>query len=612
LAVVLVVAFHASPGAVQGGFIGVDVFYVISGYLITGLILKEQSTDCFSIKRFYARRARRILPALTVVIAATLVIGGFVLLPSPYERLGLHAMAGALFFPNILYWSEAGYFDASAQMKPLLHLWSLGVEEQFYLVWPLLMVLLRRWKVAPSPILCGLSVVSLIYSSIAVFYEPVAAFYSPLSRMWELGVGGVLASRRVKVPYPEIVSWLGIVLIVGISFVKLKNAPFPGLLAIVPVGGAAMVIAAGSSALTWRPLVALGLISYPLYLWHWPLLSFARICNEPAFVKIATVPLSICLAWVTNRYIEYPVRFGSLRSFGAAISGSTMFAVSLVAFVIFYSGGLPNRYPKGIQRVFAIMEYEYRSPGRYGRCWLDQWSKFDVYEPQCRNGEILIWGDSVSALLGTGLPKPYAQFSRDSCLPLLATRDDEFVIAEQKESSLGSRRLGEQCLKSNARIVDEILQLKPRRVILFGAWLFHVANWQSDPKLTESMRLTLHKLRSGIDDVILVGPSPAWLPSLPQTVFEFWSKFGALPDRLKVPPEDYQATDTVLRDIAADEHVRFISIFDALCNAEGCLSHTPESRSELLMFDHAHMTIDGATYVVEKLGLAQLGRPQAQ
>jgi peptidoglycan/LPS O-acetylase OafA/YrhL len=236
VAVALVVAFHAFPAAVPGGFIGVDIFFVISGYLITGVILDHQAVNSFSIKSFYIRRARRILPALAIVISATLVIGWFVLLPAHYERLGLHAAASALFVPNLVYWSEAGYFDVAAKTKPLLHLRSLGVEEQFYLVWPLLFVLLRRWKAQPTKILCVLCVISLLYSSVEAFRDPVAAFYSPLSRLWELGTGGVLASWRVRSRYPEILSCFGLVLLLGAAFKITDASPFPGLFAIIPVG----------------------------------------------------------------------------------------------------------------------------------------------------------------------------------------------------------------------------------------------------------------------------------------------------------------------------------------------------------------------------------------
>jgi hypothetical protein len=168
------------------------------------------------------------------------------------------------------------------------------------------------------------------------------------------------------------------------------------------------------------------------------------------------------------------------------------------------------------------------------------------------------------------------------------------------------------CTASNAAIADEILRLKPRRVILFGAWLLHSTNWQSDTKFNKQLRRTLHKLRSGLEDIILLGPSPSWPPSLPAIASKFWLDFGALPDRLKLSPKDYKATDSVFAEIAVAEHVQYISIFDALCNAEGCLSHTPASRSELLVWDSGHLTVEGATYIVDKLGLARLDRVRVQ
>lgn len=586
VAVILVILFHAFPAAVPGGFIGVDVFFVISGYLITGLILRSQEEGKFSIKGFYVRRARRILPALSVVLAATLIIGCFILLPVPYEKLALHALASAFFVPNFVFWSETGYFDGVALTKPLIHLWSLGVEEQFYLVWPLLLVILRRQKVRPLMVLAPLVAASLIYSSIAAFYQPEAAFYSPLSRLWELGAGSILACMRLNVPYPNFASSLGLVMIVGPALLLKSTSPFPGLLAVIPVAGAAIAIAAGSWVLGRRWLAAVGLISYPLYLWHWPLLSFAAIRDggTGTLAKTAIVAASFLLAWGTARFIEYPIRFGMLRPRGAMLSSAAVGAVALVAALIFYSGGLPLRYPPEIRPVLATLGHEFRGPARSKRCWISERASFENYQAECRDGHVLVWGDSYSALLATGLAKPYAQFSRDGCLPLLMGGDDP-------------------CAKGNAAIMREILRLKPRRVVLFGAWLSHSGNWKLDPKWNEPLRHTLHEVRNAVEDVIVLGPGPLWPPSLPVVVFRYWSKFDTLPDRIKVAPENYRDTDAMLREISNRENVRFLSLFDALCDAEGCLTHTPASRSELLMWDHAHMTLEGASYVVRRLGL---------
>jgi peptidoglycan/LPS O-acetylase OafA/YrhL len=594
VAVALVVGFHTFPLSVPGGYIGVDVFFVISGYLITGLILDLQTAGRFSIKQFYIRRARRILPALSVVMAATLMIGWFALSPSAYDSLARHTVASALFVPNLLYWREAGYFDPGALSKPLLHLWSLGVEEQFYLVWPLLLLLLRRREARTSGILGALSAISFIYCCVASYHDPVAAFYSPLSRLWELGVGGVLASRRIEVRHPEIASCLGLLLILGAAFTLTDTSVFPGLLAVIPVGGTAMLIAGRSWILSRRPFVALGLISYPLYLWHWPLLSFATFLDfQTERAKGIVVAISIILAWLTTRYVEYPVRFGSLRRYGAALSVALTVAVALSAFIVFRFDGLPWRYPPDIRRVFATRDYAFSSPARRSQCWIALNANFDSYQPACRDGKILVWGDSFSALLATGLPKPYAQFSRDSCMPLLTGKADD-------------------CAKGNAAVAEEILRIKPKRVILFGLW--PGTTWQADPTFNEALRFTLHKLRQGIDDVILIGPSPIWSPGLPDAVLAYWLKHRILPDRLRllVSAENYHATDKVMGDIARAEHVRYISIFDVLCNSDGCLTHTRDSRAELLFWDYGHMTVGGATYVADELGLARFDTPQSK
>lgn len=588
VAVILVVAFHAFPHFIPGGFIGVDVFFVISGFLITGLILDDQATEAFSIKNFYARRARRILPALAIVIAATLLLGAFVLLPTPYAKLGWHAFAGAFFFPNFVFWGEAGYFDGAAVTKPLLHFWSLGVEEQFYLVWPLTLVLLRRTKAPLVPALGTVSALSLVYSSVAAFSDPTAAFYLPWSRLWELGAGGILAAWPIKPRFPQVVSLSGLALIIATAFSITGSSPFPGLPAVLVVEGSVMVLIGRSWILSAPPLAWVGLISYPLYLWHWPLLSFAAIRGTTAVsARVGLIALSVALAWLTTRYIERPIRFGQWRYIGVRISTGATALVAAIALMVFFSNGLPIRYPAEIRPVLATTgTRSWIVPARARTCWLFKDSSFDQYRPECFLRDVAVWGDSFSALLGTGLPRPYAQFSRDSCPPLL-TND------------------GSPCAEGNKMIVDELLRRKPRRVILFGAWLFDSVNWQSGGRWASALQRTLHALRGSIDDVVLVGPSPSWAPSLPEAVFKFWREKGALPDRLKVDPQIYESTDSAFRSTAQQEGARFVSFFDALCNVDGCLTHTPVSRSDLLIWDFGHLTLDGASYVAGALGLVQ-------
>jgi peptidoglycan/LPS O-acetylase OafA/YrhL len=586
VAVILVVAFHAFPGVLSGGFVGVDVFFVISGYLITGIILPDIAVSKFSFAGFYARRIRRIVPALLVVILVVLTIGWLVLLPARYQSLGRYGFAGMLFFPNFLSWSEVGYFDSTAEMKPLLHLWSLGVEEQFYLVWPPLLLMLHKSR----RLVAGLSAVvaiSLAYSCFAVRYDGAAAFYAPWSRLWELGVGGILACSGLRIRGREWVSHLGIALIVGGAVMLTKSSPFPGLLALLPVAGASIVIVFGSRVLARKWVVSVGLISYPLYLWHWPLLSFAAIAGVASVsVRAALVLASVVLAALTTRMVEYPFRFGKLKRHSVGMSIAGMVAVVGLSAIVWLSQGLPGRYPDEIQSVLATMQYSPASGARVPGCWLAREATFEDYAPECSKGASLIWGDSHAARLYAGLNRDgtdIAQFTRDGCLP----------------SRQGSY---ENCAKSNAAVLRRIAELKPRTVILFAVWATY-DNYMvpdvRDPGLVQA----LTELKGLVGDVVVVGQAPLWSPDLPTQVYEYWRANGQLPDRLPPKPLPYKKIDDALAAMAAATGARFVSPFDALCDEHGCLTHTPRSRGDLLSWDYGHLTTVGARFVGELLHL---------
>ncbi|TAM12623.1 MAG: acyltransferase [Nevskiaceae bacterium] len=327
VAVLAVVAFHYFPGRLPGGFVGVDVFFVISGYLITGIIAREFEQQRFSIWTFYQRRIRRIFPALTLILAFCLIVGWFVLFPSEYETLGKYVAAGAGFVENFALWAEVGYFDGNAIEKPLLHLWSLAIEEQYYLLWPLTLwfMMRRRW-----PQMATIAAIAVVSFAINIWYvhggDTAAAFYSPASRAWELMAGSWLAiAHRHKTPWvqhlPELQSWLGLAMIlVGIFVIRKEH--FPGFWALLPIVGTALAINGGPlrlpnrTVLSWQPVVWVGLISYPLYLWHWVLWSMVNVvfgqeafeANESRAIRIGLALLSVLLAWLTYRYFEQPVR----------------------------------------------------------------------------------------------------------------------------------------------------------------------------------------------------------------------------------------------------------------------------------------------------------------
>ena len=359
VAVLSVVIFHAFPEYLGGGFIGVDVFFVISGFLITSLILREQREERFSLRHFYARRIRRIFPALSLVLGFGLVAGWICLNFMEYKQLTKHTGSSAIFITNFMLLREAGYFDNAADTKPMLHLWSLAIEEQFYLAWPLVLMFFKRLTRWLFPVLVVLLLSSLTYSLSLVFKGDLEHdFYSPLSRSWELLLGASLAfgvSRQVAIPtaWRNMAGWVGFVLIFMSACFLDKSMPFPGYWALPPTLGAALILFAGMQSnvnrvlLASRPLVAIGLISYPLYLWHWPLLSFARILESQTpgpELRLALVLLSFILAWGTYRFIEKPIRFSDRYPRAVLWLGLWMVAVLLMSHAVNRLDGLKFRH----------------------------------------------------------------------------------------------------------------------------------------------------------------------------------------------------------------------------------------------------------------------------
>lgn len=323
VAVAAVVAFHAFPSLLPGGFVGVDIFFVISGYLITGIILAGIDGGVFTFRDFYERRIRRIFPALTVVLLASLAFAWLTMLSSEFSRMGKHTASGAGFLANIALWSESGYFDVGEALKPLLHLWSLGVEEQFYIIWPPILILASKTGVGRKKLIGALLLISFAASGYLAVTDRTAAFYSPLSRFWELLFGAYLAcgggqTFRGPSRNSSLTSFLGAALITVALILVDRDKTFPAPWALLPVGGATLLIASGPHGwinrkiLTNRMLVWLGLISYPLYLWHWPILSFGHIVRGKVPVagfRVVAVAASILLAWATYRYLERRIRF---------------------------------------------------------------------------------------------------------------------------------------------------------------------------------------------------------------------------------------------------------------------------------------------------------------
>ncbi|HEY6452188.1 MAG TPA: acyltransferase family protein [Steroidobacteraceae bacterium] len=348
VAILCVLGFHAFARWLPGGFVGVDVFFVISGYLISSIIFSGLQRGCFSFTDFYARRIRRLFPALIVVLAATLLLGWYVLLTDEFAQLGRHVVGGTGFVANLMLWREAGYFDRAADHKPLLHLWSLGVEEQFYIIWPLLLFLAWRLRTrfGALVVIGVIAVTSFVLNVDRVSGHEAATFYLPPSRFWELLAGSVLGypyARRNAAPGPgtgrprgkgwsgwltraagggDLRAIVGLALIIGAAIGLNGTVLYPGWWALLPTIGTCLLISAGNGGwinrvvLGSRPMIFIGLISYPLYLWHWPLLSFERIVNPvggSAVDILILLAIAFLLAWATYQFIERPVRTSAYR-----------------------------------------------------------------------------------------------------------------------------------------------------------------------------------------------------------------------------------------------------------------------------------------------------------
>jgi peptidoglycan/LPS O-acetylase OafA/YrhL len=382
LAVLSVVGFHAFPSLIRSGFVGVDVFFVISGFLISIIIFENLERNSFSFLEFYARRIRRIFPALLLVLLACYGFGWISLLADEFKQLGKHTAGGAGFVSNLILRNESGYFDNSAATKPLLHLWSLGIEEQFYLIWPPLLWLAQQLRLNLMACLIALAAFSFGLNIGKVGNDSVAAFYNPQTRFWELMIGSLLAYKmlhqesrvfaRIKeqsssflglvtpnltlattdVRIRNCLSALGVTLIAASALVITADRQFPGWWALMPTLGAGFVISGGQQAwlnrkiLSCQALVWLGLISYPLYLWHWPLLSFERIIegDVPSLeLRIATVLISVGLAWLTYFFLERPIRFGGHRKVTTAALCAAMLVTGALGYSSFLQDGLPSR-----------------------------------------------------------------------------------------------------------------------------------------------------------------------------------------------------------------------------------------------------------------------------
>lgn len=446
IAVISVLLFHAFPEKVKGGFIGVDIFFVISGFLISSIIFSDLEQNQFSFLDFYARRIRRIFPALILILGCCYVFGWFALLQDEFKQLGKHIAAGAGFVSNIILWNEVGYFDNAAETKPLLHLWSLGIEEQFYLVWPFLAFIAWKLRFNIFTIAVIVSIASFVLNINQSIQNQTLDFFSPQTRFWELFVGAIIAWVITFKPQPgqalkiqlnsiflktfyyrhtdknnqtfaDTCSFLGMGLIIC-GFLLINNSKvFPGWWALLPVCGAALIIAAGANgffnrtALSSPLFIWFGLISFPLYLWHWPILSLLRIVfgeTPPYLVRFAALVMSVLLAWLTYKFIESPIRFGKHKRSKTIILLFVLFLVGYLGFNTYQRDGHPFRTAIKHNKINndLLQWHDYKSLGCNDE--LDSQINFCIKYGNPNNIKVAIIGDSTGNSLAPGLAERLA------------------------------------------------------------------------------------------------------------------------------------------------------------------------------------------------------------
>jgi peptidoglycan/LPS O-acetylase OafA/YrhL len=640
LAVLGVVAFHADRALVPGGFAGVDVFFVISGFLISRIVLSECAVGHFSLFAFYAKRAKRILPALLIVVSAVWIVGWLRAAPIQLREIGGGLLGNSYFTVN--FWlmrlaGVVGYFGADSSTKPLLHLWSLSIEEQFYLVWSVLLLAFFKLNGRLLPfVILGIFVASFAYCVVLTPINPIGAFYVPWTRAWELALGALLAYREVfflrRWPYPsrrlaDIGAGLGVALIVAGYLLLSEAEPFPGWRAAIPTAGCALVIAhprslAGEVALGNRVAAFFGLISYPLYLWHWPLFAFAHmwpgvIPTSGAMFALAGV--AVALAALTYRFIETPTAaLFRRRPYAVALVLVAGLAVTGVAGRVTYDAkGFPGRFPPLVTRVFdydvngargkRLMQCFYQRDDRAYSLAEERERAARFFESnRCGVADdptkptILVVGDSHAAHLFAGLTEAFGgaanvlTLSSVFCVPLV-----EHV--EMDEGVAGTPR----CRAINDYVFARIRAIKPDVLLVAGYFsqYDHEANWRYPGFLDALVQgaKTLH--REGERSIVVAGEVPTWAPALPILVGrDLIEKGEASPfSRVGVRPDSLE-TDKTLAAKDWGEGVVYVSQAAKLCGPDGCRRLVgPNFPDDMLAVDYGHYSVNGSIFAVKTI-----------
>ncbi len=615
VAVLLVVAYHLEAFSVFGGFVGVDVFFVISGFLISSVILREINEARFSLAGFYQRRIRRIFPALIVMMFLTSIAAYFYLLPSELESFAKSLLAALFSLSNFYFWRQSGYFSPNGN-KPLLHTWSLGVEEQFYIFFPLLLMLVRRYfpgKFRQAVIVVAAG--SFLLSAFGARAYPSSSFYLPVTRTWELLLGtilslGIFPGIRSRIGR-NLSSACGLLLIVASAFAYSNRTHFPGIAALAPCGGAALIIIAGEGGtsvvgrlLSLKPVVFIGLISYSLYLYHWPVIVFQQMSlmqlgnGSNRSVHAAILVFSIAIATLSWRFVETPFRRGRWTLKGAsafkfAAAGTTLLASIGLGILAFH--GFPSRYTASEVAISTYLDSAL--PARSGTCFIESGQaalkKFDIadcMQQDASRKNYLLLGDSHAAQVWYGLHAVFPevnflQANASGCEPTMEHKQTRLL------DPLDDFLWGDACKPMMEYVYNDYLPIHHvDRILIAARW---------EPEDLPRLDYTIRALKRQGFDVVLFGPIVQYDSPLPRLLVTSLRKDDpSLPIKHRI--SRYRTIDDQFARLAANTwRITYISYFKLLCPNGVCVEYA--GKDIPLQSDYGHLTKAGSMLVAEKL-----------
>lgn len=604
IAVVPVILFHADVSLFSGGFVGVDVFFVISGFLITTLILREQDRGQFSLLTFYERRARRILPALFLVVSATILPGYVLMTPWDFSEFMRSVAAAALFLSNVHFWENTGYFALAAEKQPLLHTWSLAVEEQFYLLFPLLL-LVPFQRAVLSGIVLAMFCASLALAQWGATYEPDVNFFFTPSRVWELMAGALCAFWQVsRQPKPnELAAAAGLAMVLISIFFYDRAIPFPSLYTLLPVGGTALLLLYAHrgtrvhTILSSAPLIGIGLVSYSAYLWHQPLFAFARMSMiEPLVLwqTFALILITFALAYLTWLWIEQPVRkskSGWFRTRGYVFALS---ATGIGALVLSFMT-LDNE-----QRFYASLSAEQR-----------RYLPYLNYASEARNEE-----NHTICSLGSA-NNNLAFFDRQECLKISESMPNVLLMGDSHASHFykalaqvfpeanilratasGCRPLldysGQKRCTDLARfLLEDFLATEEVDAVIISA------RWRQTDE--GALRSTFAYLRSVVPNVVVMGPTMEYDTDLPKILMKYADRGQEEITQIAAQLRREDRTEMSRKVALASNETGavYVDVQETLCPDDVCLIFTPDGAP--ITWDYGHFTDDAALWIIQEM-----------